>query len=859
MVEKMTPLEARQANHRAIHLVIQRRHQLTEAANKKPTFADVVRQQQPHPPLQTSVHNPALNPQPASNISPTNPTGIPSHLINEDTITSTPTAAQNPQSDNNQPEEEGWTLVVRKKPQTFHRDSHSTKISNMKRDYAWLLQQRRCFKCFLKGHQKQQCRRPIKCLLCNTEGHISKHCTTHINAGKPPASKFNSFQPPAAKMDTPRQTMPLPAGMKQGSSTFLQQQHIWLLKQGRCLKCCLRGHTKQHCTRPTKCFRCNKDGHISKQCKLSTINAKPSNRVTTPINSDEEHQQDAHQPNSGNHLHQSPHMEANQQWETMDLMEPDDFEDGRRESLRVFLPPGNPLRPINSFLERSALVLAGPHQINRYVAHRLAVKLANYFNMQPRDFPISRVHQNYGDFLVRFPNTSLRDQAVAVCVFTLGPNMHLQLVEWSPGMGGVYDPVTHKARLRLYGLPNHNWNIHSLDILVSGFGHLLRVESFHSTGNHQEIRILVGCFHPINIPRTLDLSEEPHSSIVHVVIEGWMHDGTAFFPRDVSNINDDEDPFAGPVTGRRRQRDPEQQQVQQRRANAPGSDNPTPGNLARNGDGQPQHRTQMEKSLEIIPFIPNGENVNMAQIESSDQKATGIFPFEDLLLCLMFRSLALYQKTKRTARIDYLGQKVPAAHLFELTKEIAGPNIPLIQGTRLQDHGTDVPLGLISNQQGLLTAQNTTRPGPIIEEILEKQQPHIASGDVIGRQSHSNADEIQGPPPGFEGPPAYLAQCRRSPRLLQKHNGNYVSILQRAQQLKDTDHCQGILMARQTKTRTPSQIQATYLSESGPLTTYQAEAVLAAAGVDMKEELLANIKKLAEVVPVAVQEGAVRG
>ncbi|KAF3335794.1 hypothetical protein FCM35_KLT20301 [Carex littledalei] len=447
----MTPLEARQANHRAIHLVIQRQHQHTVAANKKPTFVDVVCQQQPHPPLQTSVHNPAPNPQPASNISPTNPTGIPSHLINGDTTTLAPPTSQKPESDNNQPQEEGWTLVVRKKAKTLHKNSHPTKSSNMKRDYTWLLQQRRCFKCFLKGHQKQQCRRPIKCLLCNTEGHISKHCTSRINAGNPTARKFNTSEPPAVKEDKPRQPTPLSAGLKHGSSTFLQQQHTWLLKQGRCLKCCLRGHTKQYCTRPTKCFLCNKDGHIAKQCKPTIINAKPPSSDTNPINSEEEHQQQAHQSSSNNHLDHYPsqHMEASQQWKTMDFMDPDDFEDGRRDSLRVFLPPGNPLRPINSFLERSALVLAGPHQINRYVAHRLAVKLANYFNLQPRDFPISRVHQNYGDFLVRFPNANLRDQAVAVCVFTLGPNMHLQLVEWSPGMGGVYDPVTHKARLRL--------------------------------------------------------------------------------------------------------------------------------------------------------------------------------------------------------------------------------------------------------------------------------------------------------------------------------------------------------------------------------------------------------------------------
>lgn len=189
-------------------------------------------------------------------------------------------------------------------------------------------------------------------------------------------------------------------------------------------------------------------------------------------------------------------------------------------------------------------------------------------------------------------------------------------------MGGVYDPVTHRARLRLYGLPLHNWNIHDLDIIVSGFGHLLRVENFFTNGNHHEIRILVGCFHSINIPQTLDLSEEPNMTIVTIVLEGWMHDGTTNIPRDVSNIDDNEDPFGGPRQGRRRQQNMAQAPVRQRRIITSSSTNEGPSNLGQPGGRQAQQSPQntLEMLLEAPLTDATGGNNLMGHIELGEQK-----------------------------------------------------------------------------------------------------------------------------------------------------------------------------------------------------------------------------------------------
>ncbi|KAF3331757.1 Zinc finger protein GIS2 [Carex littledalei] len=450
-------------------------------------------------------------------------------------------------TDNTASEDDGWTLVTRKKTKSLHKDRSYTTGHTTINNHAWLWQQRRCFNCFLKGHKKQQCKRPTKCLQCSIEGHSYRQCNNRINGIQSNYNDAANLKGETEEGLNPKKFSAKSAGPKEAAGSFLLQQRAWLLKQGRCLQCFLRGHKKKDCIRQIKCLICKKTGHVSAQCKTPFITASKYSPTHRPINTTPQTQQDAKGKQKATHTttHPFTSMANNVDWATMDLMDPDELEAGRMESMRVFLPPRGPLRMVNSFLERSAMVLAGPHQITRYLAHRLTVKLANYFNLQPRDFHVSRVNQNYGDFIVRFPNAHLRDHAVAVCAFTLGPDVQLQLVEWSPGMGVVYDPVTHKARLRLYGLPLHNWNIHDLDIAVSGFGHLLRVENFFTNGNHQEIRILVGCFHPINIPQTIDLSEEPNTTIVHVVLEGWMHDGTADIPRDVTNINDDADPFGG--------------------------------------------------------------------------------------------------------------------------------------------------------------------------------------------------------------------------------------------------------------------------------------------------------------------------
>lgn len=103
----------------------------------------------------------------------------------------------------------------------------------------------------------------------------------------------------------------------------------------------------------------------------------------------------------------------------------------------------------NRELERAATVHTGPNYNNLTIPHRLAITLAAQLNRHPRDFNISSIEPSLGDFLVTFPTAALRNRVVYIGVFALDHYRKVQLGEWKPNMGKVYDPASHKARMKL--------------------------------------------------------------------------------------------------------------------------------------------------------------------------------------------------------------------------------------------------------------------------------------------------------------------------------------------------------------------------------------------------------------------------
>lgn len=115
----------------------------------------------------------------------------------------------------------------------------------------------------------------------------------------------------------------------------------------------------------------------------------------------------------------------------------------------------------------------------------------------------------------------MKNEAVAIGVFDIGANVDVQLVPWTLGIGLNYDPTSQRARLRLHGLPMHNWNHDNIEDLLAEVGYLIAIAPFQTTTDLESIRILIACHHSTHIPNTLLTGIEPHTTQVVVELEGW--------------------------------------------------------------------------------------------------------------------------------------------------------------------------------------------------------------------------------------------------------------------------------------------------------------------------------------------------
>lgn len=217
-------------------------------------------------------------------------------------------------------------------------------------------------------------------------------------------------------------------------------------------------------------------------------------------------------------------------WQTMQMQDPANIQN-RIEELRVYLPRRDQeMAEENQFLLRSAIVFAGPHYNDHRTTTRLASALGRFFGIPPHYVRISEIDPSIGDFVATFPNSIMRDAAVRVGVFVLDRDVEVQLVEWTEELGMLHEPTTHRARIRLHGVPLQYWNKEDLSDLVSGFGYLVRVAPFFPYGNYEVLRVFVAFHDPAKIPKNILLIDDPNSTIVQVELEGYFLRGGNYMP-----------------------------------------------------------------------------------------------------------------------------------------------------------------------------------------------------------------------------------------------------------------------------------------------------------------------------------------
>lgn len=160
-------------------------------------------------------------------------------------------------------------------------------------------------------------------------------------------------------------------------------------------------------------------------------------------------------------------------------------------------------------------------------------------------------------------------------------------------------------------------------------------------------------------------------------------------------------------------------------------------------------------------------------------------------------------------------------------------------GTVLTFAGAREFTGLIlAPSNGPLVMYNQTGvKGPIEEEF---QSPALGF-ESPSRVTEMTSIEFQGPPPGFETPQRVIeTQIRRSPRLKDKRDGPYVTMLDRARAVQGYDEIKS--KQRKEVSVKPQKPKPDYLASMEPLSKSQAEAVVYTAGIECYDELQQKIE-----------------
>ncbi|KAF3336448.1 Gag polyprotein [Carex littledalei] len=310
-----------------------------------------------------------------------------------------------------------------------------------------------------------------------------------------------------------------------------------LRQQRKCFRCLLPGHIQRTCRNPRRCLHCTASGHIIRDCPSKPIrmpkvsprdaNHYKSHDIPLPQNTTIKHPTKSSQhpvPQTQQPLQFSHNtsMAVPREWTTMIMNEGSVLWQQRPHSLDVYIAPREELSPANRFLEKSAFVFAGPAGNDPSVHRRISDCMGRHFHINPAEFSVFTIHQDFGDMILIFPTEEMAQAAIERASFYIGNNIEISLHPYSPQLQMAFDPLGGRARIHLYGLPLQHWNRFDMCTLVSGFGYPLRVAPYFQNGNYEYLTMFVACKKPEKIPFHLKLKVNPYKKKIRVEIDGWL-------------------------------------------------------------------------------------------------------------------------------------------------------------------------------------------------------------------------------------------------------------------------------------------------------------------------------------------------
>ena len=198
-----------------------------------------------------------------------------------------------------------------------------------------------------------------------------------------------------------------------GQKQHTRSRHATLMmEQKRCFKCLQRGHTQFQCRNGVICLNCKGIGHIARMC---TTKGPTPRKLKPPTFTTQPHAKLprlTHTAEAQQHPALSNKIMDLEYWETMAMQAPAEIAQ-RAAPVKIF-PPNDDMRPPNTLLHRSAVVLLGPNGNLTQMPFRIANSLATSLGRHPKEFTVSETDPSFGDYLVTFTSNMLRNMACYV-------------------------------------------------------------------------------------------------------------------------------------------------------------------------------------------------------------------------------------------------------------------------------------------------------------------------------------------------------------------------------------------------------------------------------------------------------------
>lgn len=178
-----------------------------------------------------------------------------------------------------------------------------------------------------------------------------------------------------------------------------------------------------------------------------------------------------------------------------------------------------------------------------------------------------------------------------------------------------------------------------------------------------------------------------------------------------------------------------------------------------------------------------------------------------------------------------------------------GPEEINFQNEDLPSMGIMAGLGLAEISEGPeIEPTGGLEQDKALQGLQEDFQAINLFTNAANNQSGSKFSTQEDAPPGFEGTPRYKEKntiSHRSPRLVNKNTGRYVSAVDRARATQGFINVSYLMQKPKIKVKRTTKASPAYLKNYDPLTQAHAEALVATAGVTMDVALAAKIGNIA--------------